>query len=65
MEMTDIEPELNGAIGNSTEGKGENDTWKRVTLGFTRTYSRKWKACHAFREVFQNLFVFTYMLYKP
>lgn len=65
LEMANIEAECNGAIGNSTEEKGENDAWKRVTLGFNRTYSRKWKARHAFREVFQNLFVFTCMLYKP
>jgi hypothetical protein len=62
--MADIEAELNGAFGNSTKEEGKNDAWKKVTLGFTRTYSRKWKPRHAFREVFQNLFVFTCMLYK-
>jgi hypothetical protein len=62
--MANLEAELNGATRNSAKEEGKNDEWKNVTLGFTRTYSPEWKPRHAFREVFQNLFVFTSILYN-
>jgi len=62
--MANLEAKLNGATGDSAVEEGKNDAWRNITLSYTRTYSPRWKPRHALRELIQNWFIFTFILYK-